>query len=228
MAAVLAAACSTGARPLLQQSQLAHLNENRYVVVENLFSRDLIARLQQDALAVDAHVGINSAIGTLQSSTRRLDTSVRKSRQCAILPPPPNHAGSVETRAELIAVVNALRDELQRSSLLALPQLEPFSTELNYLLYPKGGHYMRHLDTPYEDGGWQRRGRRATEGGSFSGDATRRAISFILYLNQDWNAADGGALRIFPAHEFDYGMAQPRLAQHVEDVLPNGGADSIR
>ena len=149
----------------------------------------------------------------------RIDHDVRKSRQCNLYPPPSNSAGSVHTRAALIEAVNGLRTELQASIPLGLPQLAPFSTELNYLLYPTGGHYMRHLDVPSREGGWDRVGRLACDGGSFHGERTRRVISFILYLNADWDERAGGELRVYPAYERGYGQDTP----HKEDVTPEGG-----
>ena len=156
-----------------------------------------------------------------------------------MIPPPPNTAGSVATRKQLIDAVNAVRSQLQASALLELPQLEPFETELNYLLYPVGGHYKRHLDVPYYDDGWVRQGRRASDGGSFSGGSTRRVISFILYLNRDWDGeTDGGCLRVYPKYQRVYGseawetlpngverpIGPAQLALHAEDVTPHGGS----
>jgi len=83
-------------------------------------------------------------------------------------PPPPNAAGSVAARSRLIDNVNRLRVQLEESIMMSLPYLEPFETELNYLLYPPGGHYIRHLDIPRKiDSGWKLQGRAAAEGGSF-------------------------------------------------------------
>ena len=61
------------------------------------------------------------------------------------------------------------------------------------------------------------------DGGSFSGARTRRVVSFILYLNRGWRAADGGALRVFPAHECDDGTERSQLSGYTEDILPEGG-----
>lgn len=169
----------------------------------------------------------------------------------------------------LIHTVNGLRNELQASTTLQLPEMKPFCTELNYLLYPAGGHYMRHLEcrsavldldrpmiqlsarfaclpfgitlacrrwllliqilpvrfhtlscsVPAQDEGWERKGRMAVDGGSFNGERTRRLISFILYLNKDWDKASGGELRVYPAHERALGWD----TAHTEDVTPEGG-----
>ena len=210
------------ARPLLP-AELQLLQHQRYVVVPNWLDENDASLLRRDALEVDDHSGFDSSIGRHVSGTRRRDSQVRRSRQCSIIPPPSNSAGSVDVRADLITSVNALRTQLQESHLLALPQLEPFQTELNYLLYPVGGHYQRHLDQPYADTGWERHGRSPTDGGSYGGSRSRRVVSFLAYLNSGWDAADGGALRIFPAHQRVYGTEDSQLAVHAEDVLPEGG-----
>jgi SM-20-related protein len=215
---MLSAAC----RPLLP-SHLHHLQQHRYVVIPNWLSDDLVNRLQADALAVDAQVGVQCGIGVVRDGSRVLNTEVRRSRQVAFYPPPPNSIGCTSTRASLIDAVADLRNQLQLSQQLALPPIEPFSTELNYLLYPPGGHYKRHLDQPYGDDGWVRLGRGAEDGGSLCGGRTRRILSFILYLNRGWDASDGGALRIFPAHERGWGTAESHDAPYTEDVLPEGG-----
>lgn len=56
-------------------------------------------------------------------------------------------------------------------------QLGLFDLECHYACYAPGAFYRRHLDR-------------------LSGD-DRRILSCILYLNAEWQPADGGALRLF-------------------------------
>ena len=213
-AAALASAATSAAivNPLLP-NQLQLLKQQRYVVVPNWLSNELTSRLQKDAVAVDAKNGFESSIGVVRDGTRELNTGVRRSRQVPFYPPPPNALGCVATRAALIDAVAELRDQLQESELLGLPKIEEFSTELNYLLYPVGGHYKRHLDQPYGDDGWVRLGRNPADGGSVYGERTRRVVSFIIYLNRHWDCTNGGALRIFPA--FERGWEPPRAKSRL-------------
>ena len=65
-----------------------------------------------------------------------------------------------------------------------LARCQPIESELAYLYYDSGGFYRQHFDTP---------GHRI-----FREDEDdyghRRAFSFILFLNADWDPADGGQL----------------------------------
>jgi len=91
-----------------------------------------------------------------------------------------------------------LRQQLQDEEALGLPELTPSYTELNYLLYPDGGHYKRHLDVSRQNDGWILHGRHACDGGSLSGFSTRRVVSFLIYLNCNWDSEmDQGQLRIY-------------------------------
>ncbi|MCG3168114.1 MAG: hypothetical protein POELPBGB_03914 [Bacteroidia bacterium] len=49
--------------------------------------------------------------------------------------------------------------------------------EFHFAVYPEGSFYKKHLDRFQRDSG--------------------RTISCVLYLNKDWQAGDGGQLRIF-------------------------------
>lgn len=211
------------------QSELRVLGDERYVVIRNWLSSEQIDDLQADAIAVDAtQSSFDCCVGSIDGGAR-LDHSVRRSRQCHFYPPPSNAAGSVAARASLIDDVRRLRVQLQASATVPLPYLEPFETELSYLLYPVGGHYRRHLDIPRrQDAGWKLQGRAASESGSLCGGRTRRVISFILYLNREWDHTDGGELRVYPAHEHAVPLrSDPRahgpVGEHVEDVVPEGG-----
>jgi SM-20-related protein len=70
--------------------------------------------------------------------------------------------------------LDRLRLEFNRVALLGL-----FDIELHYAWYPPGAGYARHVDQP--------QGR------------AQRQVSFVLYLNEDWAPAAGGALRVFDA-----------------------------
>ena len=51
-----------------------------------------------------------------------------------------------------------------------------FDLEIHYAWYPRGAAYSRHVDRPLGRSG--------------------RRVSLVLYLNEQWSAADGGILRI--------------------------------
>jgi SM-20-related protein len=77
---------------------------------------------------------------------------------------------------ELLESLEELRLQLNRGALLGL-----FELELHYARYPPGSGYARHVDQP------QRR--------------DQRRVSLVIYLNEDWEACDGGELRIFADDE---------------------------
>jgi len=77
------------------------------------------------------------------------------------------------TRAEADVLA---RIERVRLAINAGLQLGAFDLELHWALYPPGARYERHLD--------RSRGTRA------------RMVSLVLYLNEGWRRADGGALRL--------------------------------
>lgn len=69
-----------------------------------------------------------------------------------------------------------------------------FEYEGHLALYPAGTYYRKHLD-------------------QFRGIGSR-TVTAILYLNEDWTAADGGALRIY---------TDATRPEHYETILPLGG-----
>jgi SM-20-related protein len=92
------------------------------------------------------------------------------------------------------------RMELVRQRINRELQLGLFGFESHYALYPAGSFYQRHLD-------------------QFKG-ASHRMVSCILYLNDAWQPADGGALRVYlPLADC---LAVP-LETHL-DVFPEGGS----
>ncbi|HEX4482069.1 MAG TPA: 2OG-Fe(II) oxygenase [Rudaea sp.] len=81
--------------------------------------------------------------------------------------------------------MNTLRVELNHALTLGLEELEA-----HFAMYAPGARYGRHRDRFRDD------------------DA--RVLSSVLYLNDDWNESDGGALRLY-------------LSDHHLDVYPSGG-----
>ena len=71
-----------------------------------------------------------------------------------------------------LAVMESLRYDLNRELALGL-----FSLETHYAVYAPDARYARHSDR-------------------HAGIAAR-VVSTVLYLNDDWSDADGGALRLF-------------------------------
>jgi SM-20-related protein len=94
-------------------------------------------------------------------------------------------AALTPAQARYWAQMEALRVALNRALLLGLEELEA-----HYALYPPGAGYARHRDRFRDD------------------DA--RVLSSVLYLNDDWCDADGGALRL-------------HLPDGAHDVAPRGG-----
>lgn len=91
--------------------------------------------------------------------------------------------------ARLWDILDVLRLEMNRALWLGLVDFEG-----HFAVYPEGARYGRHLDR-FQDSGL-------------------RSLTSIFYLNEDWTADDGGALRIYLNGE----AATPYL-----DVQPQGG-----
>lgn len=90
---------------------------------------------------------------------------------------------------EYQAAIEQLRIALNQALYLGL-----FEFEGHFALYPPGACYRRHVD-------------------NFRG-TNARIITAILYLNADWQAEDGGQLRLYTDAE---------QADSYMDILPFGG-----
>lgn len=80
-------------------------------------------------------------------------------------------AGSSAAQSRFLAAMEALRIQFNRRLVLGLHELEA-----HYAVYPPGAGYARHRDRFRDD------------------DA--RILSMVVYLNREWNAEDGGELRL--------------------------------
>ncbi len=73
--------------------------------------------------------------------------------------------------------------------------------ETHVALYPVGGRYQKHLDQ-FSHG---------SSLGNTSGNIQHRQLSAVLYLNQNWQAHHGGALKLYLDEE------------NAIDILPDAG-----
>jgi SM-20-related protein len=87
---------------------------------------------------------------------------------------------------ELFGSLEDLRLQLNRGTFLGL-----FELEMHYAWYPPGAGYARHVDQPQCH--------------------EQRRVSLVLYLNERWEASDGGELRYFADNE------------RYRDIEPVGG-----
>lgn len=88
---------------------------------------------------------------------------------------------------QYLAHLEQLRQALNQALFLGLDDVES-----HFALYPPGAFYRRHLDRFRDD--------------------DRRAVSVVLYLNPDWQAQQGGALRLYLANDAG------------QDILPVAGS----
>lgn len=93
-----------------------------------------------------------------------------------------------------LAHVEALRLSINAGLMVGL-----FSYEGHFAMYPDGHFYRRHLDR--------------------FADAAQRTVTCILYLNEDWQEADGGALRIY--------LPEEAGGESFVDIAPKGGTAVI-
>jgi SM-20-related protein len=125
--------------------------------------------------------GLLASAGVGRGSDRSLRTDVRGDRIGWLDEATPDPAYESVQRA-----LEGLRIAVNRELALGL-----FEFEGHYALYPAGARYARHNDRFRDD------------------DA--RVLSVILYLNDLWRAADGGALRLFVGE------------RETIDIVPAGG-----
>jgi SM-20-related protein len=97
--------------------------------------------------------------------------------------------GATASERRYFELMEDLRMALNRELTLGL-----FDLEAHLALYPEGARYRCHLDR-------------------FENEESR-VVSVSLYLNPDWRADDGGALRLY--------LGEPG-SEPFEDVFPTGG-----
>ena len=93
------------------------------------------------------------------------------------------------SQQEYLKHLETLRNELNQNLFLGL-----FDLEAHFAVYPPGAGYRRHLD-------------------QFKGES-KRQVTCILYLNDEWRVEDGGQLRLY--------LEEEETSPYV-DIHPEGG-----
>jgi SM-20-related protein len=122
--------------------------------------------------------------GVGRGERRKVRSDVREDFVRWLDPP-----GTTPGERRYFQLMENLRLTLNRELALGL-----FALESHLALYPKGARYRCHLDR-------------------FQ-DEDNRMLSVSLYLNPEWRAEDGGALRLY--------LEEPG-SEPYEDVIPAGG-----
>lgn len=162
---------------------VAGLRQRGLAIVRDFLPPRAIAALRSEALRCDAAGGL-AAAGVGRAAERAVRGGIRGDRVRWLDEQNPAPAERV-----LHDALAALRGAINRGLLLGLWEFEG-----HYALYPPGAGYARHRD-------------------SFHGQGNcpgERVVSCVLYLNEYWQASDGGALRIYVADDA------------TRDVLPEG------
>lgn len=159
-----------------------------YAVVEGFLPEDVCAALAGEIRAAEADGKFRPA-GIGRGAHFKVNPEVRSDQVLWL-----SEASLTDTQRIVWTRLEALRLELNRRLFLGLRWFEG-----HLAVYPAGARYAKHLDRFQLDR---------------SPVAAARALSFVLYLNPTWTAADGGALRLYRRDAHD---------QALRDVLPQGG-----
>ena len=163
-------------------------------VVPNFLPAEEIRALKEDAQGLHAAHRFSTSALTGYGSSGKFDPA--KDRAVLKLDQWKNiGSGNWETRSRLGNRMAALRSDLAynlgRPSLnrgIATTKYGAGSTEISYTRFGPGAFLKRHVDEHHEEikgkAGWSQ--------------PTRRSVSWLVYLNEDWKGRqEGGQLRCF-------------------------------
>lgn len=178
----------------LKQSDYDTIASGRIAVMPDFLPPSEIAALKRDASSLwNDHLFSTDALasyGTSGNFDPSKDRAVLKLKQWKNA-----NLGNFETRQLFGARMQELRADLaynlNRPRLTQGESVTKYgsgSTEISYTRFGPGAYLKRHVDEHHEElkgtAGWEQ--------------PTRRSLSWLIYLNEDWNAnVDGGCLRCY-------------------------------
>lgn len=161
-------------------------------IIPNFLSSDLVDRMRADAKTLfrDGYFVPDGLTNTaLQKSqqgfSQKADRQTFRGGEGWSDP----KAGDRETREEFASLMAKLRHELAVQ--LDRPTLSAEGSrkhEMTYNYYEPGASLGRHLDEHHEE----------TKGNKGWLLPTRRSVTWLVYLNDDWRPEEGGSLHTFP------------------------------
>jgi SM-20-related protein len=182
------------ALPQLMIDQVLNaLAEQYYCVIDQFIPDDLVASLQKLVLSRQQD-GLMHQAGTSKSAVTNL---ALRGDQIAWL----DEADPDPALKQYFAVLAELQLNVNRHLMMGLDSLET-----HFAIYPAGSSgYKTHIDQFHAH-------RQSTEAGS-------RALTLILYLNDQWPSDAGGELRLY----LDQHTEPPAQDARYMDIAPVGG-----
>ncbi|HSH98468.1 MAG: 2OG-Fe(II) oxygenase [Methylophilaceae bacterium] len=181
---------------LLIESELAALNTlkfmdtirvNGYAVIDDFRPVKLIASLLLEANNLQRNSKMQLAqTGNIDTQKSTISMSARGDQTYWL--DSENKNISESQQAYLIAM-DTLQQQLNRQLYLGL-----FELETHFAIYPIGAVYEKHIDQLHHN--------------------NHRILSSVLYLNENWQPQDGGALRLY---------LDDTLLSDFKDISPIGG-----
>ncbi|MCB1514393.1 MAG: 2OG-Fe(II) oxygenase [Hyphomicrobiaceae bacterium] len=164
---------------------IGDLADRGFGVLTDAIAAPLVDRLVADCIArEDSGEMARAAIGREEAHT--LETRIRRVDAAWL-------DGRSDGEAAFLALAEQIRSAINRRLYLGL-----FEFEAQFLTYPPGGFYARHLDSL--------RGTR------------NRIVSMVVYLNSDWEPAHGGELDIWSEKD-DFGPPMATVAPRAGTMV---------
>lgn len=169
------------------------LSEQHYCVIDQFLPAGLVEALRTIALDQQQQGQMHQA-GTSQSA---VSNPKLRGDQIAWLEPS-DPAPAIQ---QYLTLLNEVQQATNRHLMMGLN-----SFETHFAIYPAGSSgYATHIDQ------FRQHREQAAPGA--------RTLTSIIYLNNDWSEAAGGALRLYLD---EHTQTPPRDARHI-DILPAGG-----
>ncbi|KAL7444064.1 hypothetical protein ACHAXM_009279 [Skeletonema potamos] len=189
---------------VLPESAIHTIDRGGIAVIPDFMSPSEVSRLRADAstLYQDGQFTVDALAGYGKAKNAEDKARFDATKDRAVLPayiPSQKKAGpflsttlgDVGARQKLTTVITALRSDLSKG--LDRPGIDVLdyggdNHEISFTRFGPGAQLARHIDEHHEElkgrVGWSR--------------PTRRSLSWLVYLNEDWDANnDGGCLRTY-------------------------------